>query len=63
MVDGREKSRTVIPKHIQKDDLAARLRGPAESEMRMRKDIAWLKEAMRTLLDERGLPVPEDRPH
>lgn len=48
---------------MHKDDLAARLRGPAESELRMRKDIAWLKQAMATLLEERGLPLPEEQHH
>ncbi|MGW4369061.1 hypothetical protein ACWEKT_25775 [Nocardia takedensis] len=50
----------MISRHVHKDDLAARLRGPAESELRMRRDLVWLKEAMATLLEERGLPLPGD---
>ena len=56
-----ERMCAVISRHVHKNDLATRLRSPAESELRMRNDLAWLKEAMRILLDDRGLPHPEDK--
>lgn len=51
----------MLTRHSHKDDLAARLRAPAERELRLAKDIAWLKDAMKTLLDERNLPHPEEK--